>query len=242
MATVRLGRYEVEKYELPPVCAGCGAKAVVRRRKTFAWYPGWVIVLFFVASPLIAAIIAAALTKRMAVALPFCEDHRNYWRNRSLSTYLGLLAVILLAAGATALAVMFDKRGQDDLLAFACVGSAGLFLLWLVEVAIIHSLSIRPLEITDREIRLTRVSPYFVDAVDEDRRRGYDDEDNEDDLPRRKRPRDDDEAGRVRRKRDRDDDEDDRPRARRRAADEDDGGYYDPNAKRRDREDDEDDR
>ena len=76
MATVRLGRFEVERGMLPQVCMACGAPAAVRKSKKFAWHPQWIYVLLLAGLlPLI--IVAAILTKRMTVAAPFCDDHKR---------------------------------------------------------------------------------------------------------------------------------------------------------------------
>jgi hypothetical protein len=239
MASVRLGRYEVEEYELPRVCAKCGRKAVARPSKTFSWHPPWVIVLIF-AGLLIYVIVALVLTKRMAVPLPLCERHRNYWRNRAIVIYGGLLALVL-GVGGVVVASVLDEGGKDNAVGLACIGTGLVFIVWLFAAAIMQATSIRPNEVTDRSITLVGLSGDFVEAVREDRRDDTDEED-EDDRPRRRRPRDEDDEDRVRRQRALDDDEDDRPRSKR-LADEDDGGYYDPEAKRRQRDrDDEDDR
>lgn len=76
MAKVRLRRYEIEEYDLPPVRAKCGARAVARPEKTFSWHPGWVTVLILVGlMPYV--LVALILTKRMTVPLPLCQRHRN---------------------------------------------------------------------------------------------------------------------------------------------------------------------
>jgi hypothetical protein len=243
MASIRLGRYEVEKYELPPVCARCGRKAAVSLPKRFAWSPPWLALLILIGLLGIAlyVILALCLTKRMTVPLPLCERHRNYWRNRKILIYGGLAAMVLLAAFAITLGAVLDSKGiTEDCLLVTLLSTGGLFLLWLISAAVLQSVSIRPNEITDGSITLVGLSEDFVKAVRADRRGDEDDED-EDDRPRRKRPRDEDYEGRVRRNRVLDDDEDDRPRSKRRA-DEDDGGYYDPEAKRHRRDRDDDDR
>jgi hypothetical protein len=233
MATVRLGRYEVEEYELPCVCARCGAKAVVWPHKRFAWSPPWIGVLILLGGLglLLLIILALVLTKRMTVPLPLCERHRNYWRNRGIFIWGGLLAVVLLAVVAITLgAVLDDKRITESAVAITVLGSIGLFFVWLISAAVVQYVGIRPSEITDRAITLTGLSRDFVDAVREDRR-GDDDEDD-DDRPRARR-------------RDRDEDEDDRPRARRRERDDEDedrGRYYDPDRRRRGRDEDKDER
>jgi hypothetical protein len=217
MASLRLGRYEVEEYSLPRVCARCGATAVVSPAKRFSWHPPWVVVFILVAIP-IYIIIALALTKRMTVPVPFCERHRHYWRNRLLFVLGGLAVLLVLGVGGGILASALDDRGQGNIFGAVCGGTIVLGLIWLIAAAIVQAISIRPNEITDRSITLVGVSADFVDAVREERRADRDREDEEDDRPRRRRERDEG--------------EDDRPRARRRPA-EDDEGYYDRDKKER---------
>jgi hypothetical protein len=230
MPSIRLGRYEVEEYELPPVCARCGGRAVVSPSKKFAWHPGWVIVMLFISWP-IYLILALVLTKRMTVPLPLCEQHRGYWRNRALLVWGGLAVLALLTVLGLILAGVLDDGSGDTLYPPVIIAAVLAFLVWLITAAIVQSVSIRPTEITDRGIRLVGVSEDFIDAVREDRR-GADEEDREreeEDRPRH--PREDRDRGRVRPR----DGEDDK-RSRRRTDDED-GGYYDPRRRRRETED-----
>lgn len=131
---------------------------------------------------------------------------------------------MLLGVGGLVLAGLTDE-GVPEKSGYVpvCFVTGFIFIIWLFAAAIVQATSIRPAEITDREISLIGMSEDFVEAMREERR-GYEDE-GEDDRPRRRRPRDD---------------EDDRPRAKRR--DDDEGGYYDPRAKRRPRDRDDDER
>jgi hypothetical protein len=232
MATLRLGRYEVKEFELPRLCARCGQEAVVAPEKRFSWHPPWCVafILLGCIGLAIYMILAIVLTKRMTVPLPLCERHRNYWQNRQIVIFGGLLAVVLLSVLGFFVAAMFDTGFlDDDSLLVAVLVAVGLFLAWLLTAAIMGSSGMRAKEISDLSITLVGLSEDFVSEVRQDRR-GRDDEDQ-----------DDKDEDRVRRKRQRD--EDDRPRDQRRPAkEEDDGGYYDPKAERRgDREDKEDD-
>jgi hypothetical protein len=217
MAGLRLGRYEVERYNLPPVCARCGDKAVATPDKRFAWHPPWlaVLILLGLLGIVLYVILANVLTKRMTVALPLCERHRQYWRNRKIFIYGGVLGVLLLGLLAAVIGAVLDSnRVTESGLLFAVLSAGGLFLLWLLCAAVLQTVTIRPNEITDRSIALAGLSEEFVAEVREDRRGR---EDDEDDRPRARRRRHDD--------------EDDRPRRGR--SDEDEGGYYDPQTRRR---------
>jgi hypothetical protein len=211
MAKIRLRRWEIEDDDLPPVCAKCGRRAVVNPKKTFSWHPMWVIALILV-NLLLYVIVALALTKRMTVPLPFCERHRNYWRNRKIFVYGGLLGLLLLGAIGVIAALALDSSGESGMLGTVCILGFGIFLVLLIAAAIMQTNSIRPDEITDRSITLVGLSRDFTDAVYDDR------EAAEEEADRRWRER-----GR---------DDEDRPRSRR-GTTKDDDRYYEPREKRR---------
>jgi hypothetical protein len=212
MAKIRLRRWEVEEYELPPVCARCGERAVVQPDKTFSWHPPWVLVFLFIGGLLIYVIVALILTKRMTVPLPFCRRHRNYWRNRAMFVYGGLFGLLLLTAGGVIASLALDPAGQGAVLGTVCVGAFLIFLVWLIAAAIMQTNGIRTNEITDRFIVLVGLSREFVDAV-------YDDRDAAEEQAKqrwRDSSRDSENASRVRRRKPEDDD-----------------SYFDPPEKRR---------
>jgi hypothetical protein len=221
MAEVRLGRYEVEDYELPRVCMTCGARAVGYQLRRFRWVPSWTLIgIFFGLLPYF--LINELLAKRMPVWVPYCEDHERppIWPTLViLGSLCGLLVIVV------GLCVLLN--GTNGLPVVFTLGAVG-FLVWVFASVAISSPTIRPTEITDRSITLKGVSEKFINALKADRR-GDADESGDEDRPRARRRRSDDE---------------DRPGARRRpAGDEDDGGYYDPDRRRRGRhDDDEDDR
>lgn len=205
MATVRLGRYELEEYDLPKVCMRCGARASHYKSRKFQWHPPWA---FFVLGALGAMIFAKTVT----MPVPLCEKHKWHWGGRTAFLVVGLIAFVVLSLGAAA------ALGDNEDLAPIAFGVLGvLFLGWLIGAVVLASTTIRPKEITDKSVTLTGVSEEFAAALNE-ARRGEEEGD---------------EGARPRRRRGRDDDEDERPRAKRRAAEEDEGGYYDPGAKRR---------
>lgn len=172
MATIRLGRYEIEEEGLPAVCMRCGEPATTHKNKTFSWYPQWVPVLIL-AGLLPFIIVAAILTKRMRVAVPFCARHRGHWFWRGLIMGLSLLACVGLFIGLSAWLVGMEndeeiKRGSAG--GFICIGGLPLLLAWIIMAAIMQKTSIRPSEITDNSITLTRISPAFVEAMKAQRR------------------------------------------------------------------------
>ncbi len=209
MADIRLGRYEIEHYDPPPVCMRCGEPSAVCKDHRFQWVPPWsYALLVFGVIPY--AIVAAVLMKRMTVSVPLCERHKWHWGGRTAVVLLSLLALLGLLFAGIALG------SEEDLNpAVVFVPFCFLFVVWLVAAVVLGVTTIRPREITDKSITLRGVSPEFIDALNE-ARRGARGEDEDDDRPRRRRRGEED--------------EDDRPRARRRAAG-DDGGYYDPDEK-----------
>jgi hypothetical protein len=198
MAQVRLDRYEVEEGLLPALCMRCGAPATLTKTKTFAWHPKWIDTLIIVGlilfTPLllVGVILAATMTKRMRVPVPLCEAHRNHWFSRALFIWGGLGVIALLGIGTF---VFLLTAGQQDetiqtLAGWMCGGAAVLALVWLIAAAIVQAGAIAPSEITDDRIALIRVSPAFVDALEQER---YEDEKRfEDDRPRRRKVRPED--------------------------------------------------
>lgn len=184
MATIRIHRYEVEKNLLPRVCMKCGAEATVRKRKKFAWHPQWVIALI-IFGLLPFAVVALALTKRLTIYAPMCQRHKNHWFWLSFIGLGGFLLLVIFFLGGLGLlgALEKNRRLKDEVFGLFCVGSFFVGLLWLISLAILRHMSIRPTEITDRDITLTNVSPDFVRAFWEEQE--YFDEER----PRRRRPR-----------------------------------------------------
>lgn len=218
MAKIRLYDYEVADQLLPNVCMQCGADADLEKRKKFSWYPPWCL---FVGGALMAMI----MTKRMTVAVPLCREHKNHWLWRDLVIWLGLALCVVL--GVAAVIFLVNQRPHtlgETLAGIFCAAAGVIGVGWLVAVIILHHTSIRPVEITDRDITLTNVSSDFVAALrDERRRHPYEeDEEDEEDYPRSRK--------RGRRAHDYDDEDDYTPprrRSRRSAYDEDEDDYED---------------
>jgi hypothetical protein len=169
MASIWLDRYECRKGELPPVCMVCGAEATGTRKITFRWCPPWVIVLIL-AGILIWAIVSIILTKSMTVYAPVCSEHRNHWFKRKAIAWGLLLSMLAVVVAGIALSIAEANNPQYRDLGFMfSVGGAIGFILALIVAAIVISTGIKPSEISDREIQLTRVNAGFVDAVREQR-------------------------------------------------------------------------
>jgi hypothetical protein len=215
MATIRLGRYELEEYGLPRVCMCCGARATTFKRRKFSWYPPWA---FFA----LGAIGAMMFSKTVMVDVPLCEKHRSHWNLRTAFALVGIAAFVVLFFAGIAVASQ-----DEDLAPFVFIPLGVLFLAWLIAAIILSSSAIRPTEITDKSVTLRGVSEDFIEALNEARR-------GEEDRPRRGRGREDEDDRPRARRRPAAEDEEERPRARRRPAEEDDdGGYYDPEARKK---------
>jgi hypothetical protein len=197
MATVRLGRYELEEYDLPRVCMRCGTRATTYKAKKFTWSPPW---SYFV----LGAFGAAVFAKSMTVRVPFCEKHKWHWTGRAAVVGFSLPVIALVFVAGVAVASQLNAGPE---VVFLPTGV--LFVAWLIMAAVLLGGAIRAGEITDKSVTLLGVSEEFVEALDEERRGGDEDED---DRPRRRRADDGayyDPRAR-RRRRGRDDDEDER--------------------------------
>jgi hypothetical protein len=200
MAKVYLRSYGGrEIVDLPPVCMACGAPATVRKSKQFSWQPQWVPILIL-AGLLPYLIVSIVLTKRQRVETPFCDKHASYWwlfptlLTLSFFAILGVGFAGFVVLNALNAAAQNGPRGSD-LSGFACLATVVGFLVWLIVAVVLQNMRIRPSEITDRHIELTKVSREFADAVDEEaerERREFDEPRRYRDEPRRPRSRGDD--------------------------------------------------
>lgn len=189
MASVKLWDDETRDGGMPMVCARCGAEATVTKSRKFAWHPQWVVLLILVGL-LPYVLVALMLTKRMRVAVPFCDAHKNHWliRNVVVLGMLGALAPVALGA----FFLLADRQPGEPappLGGFLCVGSMIGLVVWVIVAVVATSTTIRATEITDESITLTKVSKEFAAAVKD--HRGVEDDDYAP-PPRGRRHRDDD--------------------------------------------------
>ena len=198
MAEIRLRLREADG-RLPMVCMCCGEPATVTKTKKMSWCPPWVGVLI-VAGLLPYAIVASILTKRARVQGPLCEQHKGHWLYRLLILWLTLAVVGFVGLVAIIAVASLPRHLSDSLGPFICIGSVGLFVVWLIGIIIMQYTAIRPKEITDRDILLTGVCDSFVEAVEDADRAGdvarrkrrarlEDDYDYDDDEPKPKKAR-----------------------------------------------------
>jgi hypothetical protein len=235
MAQVRLTLREADD-RLPDVCMVCGEAATTIKTQQMSYCPSWIGVTWILGGPLVYFIMARMLTKHASVQTPFCDAHQSYWFKRLCITLGAVLFLILFGVGGFFAVVLLAAGQRNESLGYyGLAAGVVLFLIFVIILGAIRRTSIRPSEITERDLLLVNVCQEFVDAIEEEdrdhgssrrgrRRRDEDDEDDEDDYdedrPRKKRPamdEDDDERRPKKKRRTVDDDDDvadDRPRPR----------------------------
>jgi hypothetical protein len=165
---VRHGRqitvYTDERDDLPSVCARCGTPAQHRVRRTFAWYPSWVILLLF-AGVLPYLIVSSVLRKQRTVPVPLCDRHAKHWRWRTILTYGALLGLCLVGVSSMVFADREWGPTANMVAGLVCIGAVCALFPWLIMVLILQATSIRAVEITDDSITLTGLSQEFADVV-----------------------------------------------------------------------------
>ncbi|QEL15089.1 hypothetical protein [Limnoglobus roseus] len=158
MATIELGRYELE--DLPPVCVQCGAAATEVKVERFTWTPQWA--QFTVFLGLLPWFIFVALTQQKAtVHLPMCDEH---FRRRPL---IGQLVWVGVAIGAALIGVGLCIDENLNLPSSMYLSMAGFATLVVTLLVVLFGSdgSVRATHITRSTITLDRVSEEFVDAV-----------------------------------------------------------------------------
>jgi hypothetical protein len=178
MASVRLGRYEVEDFDLPKVCMRCGARATTYKRNRFKWHPPWAFLV-------LGAIGVMIFTKTLTVPVPLCSKHKWHWSGRAavVGFTLPLIPICFLAW-----AIVASQFNASGAVVFIPTGLT--LLAWVIMAFVLLSLTgIRPTEITDRSITLRGLSDEFIQALEQERRGDRESEDR----PRAKRRAADDE-------------------------------------------------
>ena len=118
--------------------------------------PGVVPGLILLAAPF-------ALTKSRVVWTPLCPDHLDYWAVRNWFGYGGAVAIFGSMLG---LLVVTGSGPQPMWVRPSWTGLTIALMVWLVALAGLMFVSIRPQEITDSTIRLTGVHAEIVAALD----------------------------------------------------------------------------
>lgn len=166
MATVELrGRDARVTDYLPRVCACCGEAATDTKEKKFVWFPPWVFAL--AAFPPVFLLTRLMTQKTMAVKLPVCDRHRFPWLWKYLAVAAWLVWMLVVSWAAIALAATVGRgSGGDGSAAVAVLGGwfAGIVALYTLFI-VVSLRSIRPVQITDDELRLKGVSPAFAEQA-----------------------------------------------------------------------------
>jgi hypothetical protein len=104
MPNIVLPADELNEFDLPRVCVVTGQTENVEFKPVkFAWYPRWIAALVIV-NLLIAAIVAAVMTRRVKGHLPFTEEaYKAWWRGRILFGLSFPVMIALIIAGAVQL-------------------------------------------------------------------------------------------------------------------------------------------
>jgi hypothetical protein len=161
MTPITIPIAEMNSIDLPPVCVGTGAQNEVKFHKVkFAWYPRWVAALILVpyGGLLLAAVVAAILTKRAKGELPFSDLGWSRWRQAKL--FIGLSVVVLFAGIIGGIGLMIAEIVEVGLLAFAL----GLIVPLAIYFAF-KSHGPQVLKITDSEITLKIPSAEAAQAI-----------------------------------------------------------------------------
>jgi len=172
MTVLRLGRYEVETYGLPPVCMVCGGPATVSRATRFSWHPPalYAVILFGLPGLILFLILVVVFRKRMSVTVPLCKRHRGYWLHRNLMTYGGMLATFVMTCGALVLLLIIRGTFRNSAGDFCCVSNFAILAAFCAAIGALEKRGMHVTEITARSITFVGVSPDFTDAVLRDQR------------------------------------------------------------------------
>src|SRR6516162_11189643 len=156
---------------LPMVCMRCGDPALVVKSKKLSYYPRGLLFLVLLGAPglVLLLILALALRKTALLQAPLCERHQGHWTIRAVISWAGTILVVLLCtAGLAFFIALIDwrQRHAEDLGGLVCLASLGVFVVWLIVLAVLQNTAIRPDEITRTHILLNGVSDEFVQAVE----------------------------------------------------------------------------
>jgi len=165
MPALTLPVNELSSFDLPPVCLLTGERTNVSFRKVkFAWYPRWVGFLILVpyGGLLLAAIVAAILTKRAKGELPFSDQGWSRWRLAKIMMVLQFLWLLGGLVGGIAAAAAGDA-GSIAILLFVSV-PVGMLAIYF---AFQRNKMVVPTRITEAEITIKIPSEQAAMAIRE---------------------------------------------------------------------------
>jgi hypothetical protein len=153
MALSRRGSYLVVSRAtpmLPNFCVKCGEPGSKTLRKTFLWHNPTYYLLILLCSPLIYAIVAQIVGRKMPLGISLCKRHA------SRRFFLILLGSILLL-GSIPIGIFL---GANPGITIGIVGTlAGLVVL------VVATNTIRPIKMTDSEATFAGVGEAFLSRV-----------------------------------------------------------------------------
>ena len=158
-----------EEDRLPGLCMCCGKPSTDRYIHGFSWSP-------WRGSGLIGALVLIATTQSVSIAMPLCEQHQPYWRNRRLLLFIAIMLPLALW-----LLPLFLAISAMTMTTFAVNGGCA-FLLLVCLLLLAEKTVIRAAEINDHVVLLKGVNEQFAEAVRSqtpEERHGDDSETNE---------------------------------------------------------------
>jgi hypothetical protein len=168
MDWVTLSRDVVENDRLPRLCVYCGRPSSTFHNRTFEWCPAWVSWWYW-AGLLPGAILSSMYGRKMRVSLPVCAKHGNVPLRLGLVGGLGWFVLPAIVGGIGALIGYLVDPGVPEHGRYLALGAApgaivG-FIIWLVWIIRLASLSLSADEITDDGILLRGLAHDFVMAT-----------------------------------------------------------------------------
>jgi predicted Ser/Thr protein kinase len=162
---VVLSREQVDADDLPDVCIVCGRPTLDRVNREFSFQPEWAQLLTFLGMFLfvIPGLVAAELTSRhLRVACPVCPQHRNHWSRFTWWASLGWLIPVLLTGVGVLAGWIVGPNGPESRAVGGFIGAGLGLTAYIVPLVWMATHLVDAEEITDRSIRLRRVSAEFA--------------------------------------------------------------------------------
>lgn len=143
---------------LPDACMKCGASSIVERRnQRFVFTPPWVIVIFLV-SPIIGAVVALIVQKKGRLHLPLCAEHARRWKQGILFMWLGVgWLIVAMILGAIALGNELPEAGVPLFISS--------FVGIIVAAVMNKDRFLRAKKIDEQTISLSGVDPNAAQAI-----------------------------------------------------------------------------
>jgi hypothetical protein len=165
MAKIRVYRHEAGGEDFPRLCMKCGQPAECDVPQTFAWMPGWVIVLVLLfmvigcAGLLVWLIVSFTTRKTMRIMAPMCLQHAGHWRVRKLFIWLGLLFWVVFGVSLVAFSDQIPQNAMGPIV----LGAFGGMLVWFIIAGVLTNNAIRASVINDKGMELVNVHRDFAD-------------------------------------------------------------------------------